>query len=160
MNKSESIANLTKALIAVQTEVRGAIKDSNNPFFSANYADLESCWSALREPLTKNGLAIIQTMGFIEGAGPTLTTTLAHISGEWISGEQPVCSKKENSPQELGSAITYARRYGLAAITGLIQIDDDAEGSMGRNQPKHEIKNVKAADAPAETKPASKEFGI
>lgn len=158
MNKSEKIGALAKALSKVQAEVQGAIKDSKNPFFKSSYANLESCWAALKEPLHKNGLSIAQTMGFIQGAGPTMVTTLMHESGEWISGEQPIFPKT-NTPQELGSAITYSRRYGLAAITGLIQIDDDGEAAEGRGEaPEHKIKNVKAGEAPAETKPAGKEF--
>lgn len=129
--KSEKIGELAKALASLQSEVQGAIKDAKNPFFNSKYADLESCWAALREPLSKNGLAITQTMGFIPECGPTLVTTLIHSSGEWISGEQPISPSKQD-PQGLGSAITYARRYGLSAITGLIQVDDDGEAAHGR----------------------------
>lgn len=133
MRKSESIDKIAPAILKMQGALRGAIKDSANTFFKSKYADLESCWDALRAPLQDNGLAIVQTMSFVESMGPTIITILLHESGQFIEGEQPVMAKAA-SPQDLGSAITYARRYGLSAITGLIQVDDDAESSMKRGQ--------------------------
>jgi hypothetical protein len=70
-----------------------------------------------------------------------LATTLAHSSGEWIRSELPIRAK-DASPQAQGSAITYARRYALAAIVGLAQIDDDAEAAQGRpftNDPRGDL---------------------
>jgi hypothetical protein len=128
MKHSESLSKLAPALHKAQGAIRGAIKDAKNPFFKSNYADLESCWDAIKGPLQSEGLMVVQTMGFIAGAGPTVITTLLHTSGEYISGEQPTCAKGDN-PQELGSAITYARRYGLSAIVGLIQVDDDGQSA-------------------------------
>ncbi len=134
MKQSESLVKIAPALIKMQGEIKGAIKDSTNPFFKASYADLESCWEAVRDALQKNDLAVIQTFGFIPTVGPSLHTLLIHSSGEWISGEQPLCMEEVN-PQDLGSASTYARRYGLSAITGLIQVDDDANSaSKNRNK--------------------------
>jgi hypothetical protein len=133
MKHSVSLTNIAPAIKKAQANIRGAIKDANNPFFKSKYADLESCWEAVKEPLQAEGLSVVQTMGFIPGAGPTLITTLLHMSGEYITGEQPVCAKSDN-PQDMGSAITYARRYGLSAIVGLIQVDDDAEGYVRPRQ--------------------------
>lgn len=151
MNKSEQIGELTKALAKCQAEVQGAIKDSTNPFFKSSYANLESCWAALKDPLSKNGLAVTQTMGYRPECGPTLFTTLLHESGQWISGEQPICPKS-NTPQEVGSAISYARRYGLSAITGLIQVDDDGEAAEGRGDKKGT--NSKSQEKPSENSSA------
>lgn len=128
MKHSESLKNIAPAIRRAQGAIRGAIKDAQNPFFKSKYADLESCWEAVKGPLQAEGLSVVQTMGFIPEAGPTLITTLLHESGEYISGEQPACAKS-GSPQDLGSALTYARRYGLSAITGLIQLDDDAQSA-------------------------------
>ncbi len=125
MNKSESIAELVKAMVIVQANLTGAIKDSSNPFFKSKYADLESVWESCRAQLGKNGLSLLQPMSNGPN-GPEVITLLAHVSGEWISGSQPVCAKNA-TPQELGSAITYARRYGMAAMLGIVQVDDDAE---------------------------------
>jgi hypothetical protein len=131
MNQSESIAALAAALSKAQASITGALKDSANPFFKSRYADLASCWDACRKPLTDNGLAVIQTIEAGEGRA-ILVTTLCHASGEWIKSYCPILTK-DDSPQGQGSGITYARRYALAAMVGLAQIDDDAEAAQGRN---------------------------
>ena len=131
--QSESIAALAAALSKAQADITGALKDSSNPFFKSKYADLASCWDACRKQLAANGLCVIQTTGMTD-AGLVLITTLAHSSGEWILGHLPVAAK-DSSPQAQGSGITYARRYALAAIVGLAQIDDDAEAAQARNKP-------------------------
>lgn len=130
MNQSESIAELAAALAAAQSEIKGAVKDAENPFFKSSYADLASVWDACRGPLTKNGLCVIQTSEAHDGR-TLIVTTLAHKSGQWIRGYMPVVAMKPD-PQSLGSAITYARRYSLAAICSVPQIDDDAESAMTR----------------------------
>ena len=132
MNQSESIAALAAALSKAQASITGALKDSANPFFKSKYADLASCWDACRKPLTDNGLAVIQTIEAGEGRA-VLVTTLCHASGEWIKSYCPILTK-DDSPQGQGSGITYARRYALAAMVGLAQIDDDAEAAQGRHK--------------------------
>lgn len=127
--QSESIAALSAALAKAQGAMSGALKDAANPFFKSKYADLESVWSACRAPLAANGLAVIQTTDFMDGV--RIITTLAHSSGEWIRGVLPIMATKTD-PQGTGSAITYARRYALAAIVGVYQTDDDAEAAHGR----------------------------
>lgn len=129
MKHSESLKQIAPAIVRAQREIGVVVAKSENPFFKSKYADLDACWSVLKEPLQKEGIALVQTLGFIAGAGPTLITTLLHSSGEYISGEQPVCAAKDD-PQGMGSAITYARRYGLSAILSLVQVDDDGEGAM------------------------------
>lgn len=128
--QSETIGALAAALSKAQAGITGALKDSANPFFKSKYADLASCWDACRRQLTENGLAVVQTIR-TENDESLLVTTLAHSSGEWIRSELPIRAK-DASPQAQGSAITYARRYALAAIVGLAQIDDDAEAAQGR----------------------------
>lgn len=130
--QSESIGALAAALSKAQADITGALKDSQNPFFKSKYADLASCWDACRKQLAANNLAVIQTVYVHWDSGQTmLSTTLAHSSGEWIRSDLPVLAK-DLSPQAQGSGITYARRYALAAIVGLAQIDDDAEAAQGR----------------------------
>ena len=128
--QSDNIAELAAALSKAQGEITGALKDSSNPFFKSKYADLASCWDACRKQLAANGLSVIQTTEPTE-AGLMLVTTLAHSSGQWVRGSMPVLTK-DASPQGQGSGITYARRYALAAIVGLAQIDDDAEAAQNR----------------------------
>ena len=128
MNKSESITKLATALVKAQALIKAASKDSNNPFFKSKYADLGAIVDAIKEPLNKNGISYLQVVG-PEG----VETILLHESGEFISGVTPVIVVKQNDPQALGSAITYARRYGLQAIVGVVaELDDDGESAMGR----------------------------
>ena len=130
--QSETIGALAAALSKAQADITGALKDSSNPFFKSKYADLASCWDACRKQLAANNLAVIQTIYVHWDSGQTmLSTTLAHSSGEWIRSDLPVLAK-DLSPQAQGSGITYARRYALAAIVGLAQVDDDAEAAQGR----------------------------
>lgn len=128
--QSEQINELALALCKAQASITGALKDSANPFFKSKYADLASCWDACRKQLTDNGLSVMQTTDIVADT-VVVRTTLAHSSGQWISGILPVKSK-DDSPQAQGSGITYARRYALAAMVGLAQIDDDAEAAQGR----------------------------
>jgi hypothetical protein len=133
MEQSESLGELAKALVKVQAVVEGAKKDSANPFFKSKYADLESVWGVCRPPLTENGLAVVQTTEPNEH-GITLVTTLLHTSGQWMRGKLSMRPVKDD-PQGLGSCITYARRYALAALVGVVQVDDDGEGASGRGTP-------------------------
>ena len=132
--KSESIKEIAAALSKFQGEMIAVKKDATNPFYKSRYATLDIIWETIRKPLSENGLSIAQTMNVIEGKS-VLETTLYHVSGEWISGVQLANPIKED-PQALGSAITYARRYSLAAILGLVSDeDDDAEAAMTKQKP-------------------------
>jgi hypothetical protein len=134
MNSSPEINELATALAKAQAMMTGALKDSANPFFKSKYADLESVWQACRKALTDNGMAVVQYGAVIDqdgGAAQVLVTRLLHSSGQWLEGCFPIRAKDE-SPQAMGSAITYARRYGLAAMVGVYQTDDDAEAAQGR----------------------------
>ena len=130
MLQSESIANLTLALSTVQGKMSHAVKDSANPFFKSKYADLESVWDACRSLLSENGLAIMQFPGLYSelDKSMSLTTILTHTSGEWISQEMSVPVSKPDA-QGAGSALTYMRRYALAAVVGVVQADDDGNAA-------------------------------
>ncbi|HYF40919.1 MAG TPA: ERF family protein [Ramlibacter sp.] len=140
--QSEDIGELAKALAKAQGEVEGAVKDAANPAFKNNgrassYATLASVWDACRKALSGNGLAVTQTTRPGDGNTVTMVTTLMHGSGQWIRGELTVKPTKSDA-QGLGSAITYARRYALAAMVGVAPEDDDGEGAVGRQtQPEY-----------------------
>ena len=128
----ENKTNIIKALIAFQSECKPIIKDSNNPFFKSKYADLASIWSTVQPILAKNGLAVTQLIGIDN----KLVTVLLHTSGEEFTSVCPIVVKEQNNPQALGSAITYARRYGLSALLSIVtDDDDDGEKAMARNNP-------------------------
>lgn len=127
---SPTIAAISAALTKAQAAMGGAVKDSANPFFNSTYADLESVTEAVRKPATDNGLSWVQGAGTDENGVVSLTTLLMHSSGEWI--KTTVQSRpKDITPQSVGSAITYNRRYGLAAAFGVCQTDDDGNAAQG-----------------------------
>ena len=128
MITSDSIANLTLALSIVQGKMTYAIKDSANPFFKSKYADLESVWDACRSLLSENGLAVMQFPGEYFDGAMRLTTIISHKSGEFISQEMSVPVTKPDA-QGAGSALTYMRRYALAAVVGVVQADDDGNAA-------------------------------
>ncbi len=122
---------LFTALSAAQAVMTGAKKDSENPHFRSKYSDLASVWDACREPLTRNGFCVIQPVTSMSTTSVTVTTMLAHKSGEWIACDLTLTSDKA-TPQGIGSAITYARRYGLSAMAGIAPEDDDGNAASGR----------------------------
>ena len=128
MNQSESIAKLATALSIVQGKLKHAKKDSANPFFKSHYADLESVWEACRSLLAENGLSVMQFPGYYQEGTMSLTTVLTHSSGEWISQEMSLPVSKPDA-QGSGSALTYMRRYALAAVVGIYQADDDGNAA-------------------------------
>lgn len=135
----ENVAKLAEALSKAQAAITHAPKDSKNPHFKSMYADLASVWGAIRKPLTDNGLSV--TQGLNTNAASTLgiflDTTLMHSSGESVSSQYPIilAPEKLSNPQNLGAAVTYARRYALAAIVGIAQDDDDGNSvSLPQNK--------------------------
>jgi ERF superfamily len=120
MKKSDSIVEISKALIRFHSEVSPVTKDANNPFYKSQYATLDNTLETVKKPLGNAGLSFAQ---FPDENG--LTTILMHESGEWIESTYSVPLAKQD-PQGAGSAITYMRRYALGAILGLAtEIDDD-----------------------------------
>lgn len=132
MTTSESINEIAGALAKAQAEMGGAVKDSANPFFKSKYADLSSVREAVNGPLTKHGIAVVQSPS-TGGAVVSVATMLVHTSGQWIRGEVS-CTAKDDSPQAVGSAITYLRRYALQSFAGVAPEDDDAEAAQGRGK--------------------------
>lgn len=138
--QSDNIATLAKAIIAVQAELAPVKKDKDNPFFHSRYVGLDTVMPMALALLNKHGLALVQTVGngidptAIAGVGTTLTTMLIHESGEYIADTQPLLLVK-NDPQGQGSAITYARRYGLMSMLGIVAEDDDDGNAASRPSP-------------------------
>lgn len=140
MNKSQSISEITKALIMFHSKVENLKKDAINPFFKSAYCTLDNIINTIEAPLNASGLTFAQFPSGNNG----LTTILLHESGEWMESEyfmQPV----KNDPQGTGSVITYARRYALAAILGLsVDVDDDANAAThGGKTPEQAEENNK-----------------
>lgn len=125
-----TIGKLAEALSKAQSMLTGSKEDASNPFFKSTYSTLTAVWAACRKPLSDNGLSIIQLCQS-EIDMVVVETMLCHSSGEWIKGKLAMKPVK-NDPQGIGSCITYARRYSLAAIVGISPEDDDGEASMDR----------------------------
>ena len=125
--RSPAINEIAGALALAQGEMQNAKINRINPHFKNRYADLASVRDAIHVALAKHGLATTQTMSCGDETF-TLRTTLMHKSGQWIASDYPLPMNAK--PQELGSALTYARRYSLTSIVGIsADDDDDAEGA-------------------------------
>ena len=139
MNTSPTIGAIAKALAAAQREIGIAVKDATNPHFRSRYADLQAIDEACRPALSKHGIAIAQSPGYADGF-VFVTTRLLHAeTGEWIESTLHIAPGKHDA-QGVGSAITYARRFGLSALAAVpAGIDDDGEAAVGRGTPRGEV---------------------
>ena len=128
---SESIIEVSKALLEFHKNVDSIKKTSKNPFFKSSYAPLEEILNAVAIPLQKAGLIITQH----PICDDQLETLIIHAeSGQYLSSVVPMHSAKNDS-QSMGSAITYARRYAIGAILNLsIEPDDDGNKSTQAKQ--------------------------
>ena len=137
--QSETIGKLAEALAKVQGSMSAAAMDGNNPHFRSRYATLTSVWDACRKPLTDNGLSAVQSFRVDDNGLLLLVTKLIHTSGEWMVSEYPITPVK-NDPQGLGSAVTYARRYTLSSIVGVVaDDDDDGNAASGQQSPSRHV---------------------
>lgn len=142
MRNSEQINELAVALNKAQADFMVAKKDAKNPFFKSKYATLNAVYEAVAEALLKNGLSVIQPI-----VGDAVETTIIHTSGQFITSSCPIVCAKQNDPQAMGSAITYARRYSLASLLGVMtDEDDDGEKAMARPSPKPTVKDAPKAE--------------
>lgn len=141
MSKSETIGALAAALAIVQSKMLPTVKDASNPFFKSKYADLGAVWDACRTLLAEQQLSVSQLPGG-DGQTVTLTTVLMHASGEWLACEARA-APKDQGPQAVGSAITYLRRYALAAMVGIVAEEDD-DGNAAESHAKPAAKFGKA----------------
>jgi hypothetical protein len=153
-----AVPKLTAALIEAQRAFQPAIKESTNPHFRSKYVDLAGVWNACRDALHAHGLTVVQTVATLANGGSVLRSILLHTSGEQITSEYPLTPIK-NDPQGMGSAMTYARRYSLAALVGIAPEDDDGEAGSGRthHQQQSQPRNDRApGSAPSTQMPAGK----
>ena len=134
-----------------------ARKGASNPFFKSKYADLAEVIEASRQPLSENDLSIVQYAddGYV-------VTQLMHSSGQWIRGRLRI-QPKDNTPQGIGSALSYARRYSWQMLIGQASgEDDDGEAAMGRAGSAYDPAHAKPATqkkvtkTPTKRKPATK----
>src|SRR6266851_2304973 len=115
------LVNPEKSLTAIIRSPRAGEKDR-----TFRYAPLSSGLDIVRKTLGQHEIATVQTTAIDQASGlVNLTTMLAHASGEWIASDWPVCPVAElASPQRMGAALTYARRYALFTLVGIAGEDD------------------------------------
>jgi hypothetical protein len=140
---------IAKALAAAQMEMGKALKQSQNPAFRSKYADLGNVMDACMPSLNKHGIAVVQTM-----REESVVTMFIHESGDILECPVPLILGKRDM-QGLGSAVTYARRYGLMSLAGIAPEDDD--GNAAAQSPQKAQKPVKA-ELPPDTKPSFPDF--
>ena len=158
--KTEQINELAAALAKANLEIKNAELDRVNPHFKNRYATLGSILNAVRVPLAKHGLATLQTVRMEHGC-VFVTTLLTHSSGQWIEESAGFPLPDKATVQQMGSCITYLRRYALAAIVGIVgDEDDDGESDRStRTEPRREPFRPQAAQgapAPRQSAPAPK----
>lgn len=135
MEKSDTINELAAALAKAQAAIQPALKDATNVGFKkpdgkpSKYADLAAVWEACRAPLSANGLSVIQLPADADVGRVALTSMLLHASGQYISSTVSM-KLMQDTPHGAGSALTYLRRYALAALVGVVA-DEDDDGNAG-----------------------------
>jgi hypothetical protein len=135
--QSISINELIGAKAKADGELNNIKKSSKNPHRGSWYADLDAITRIVRPVYSKHGLSVSHLMSKIEESD-VMITLLAHESGQWIISVMDIKAQPNKqgniTPQEIGSAITYARRYSLASIANVAQTDEDDDGELASNQ--------------------------
>lgn len=146
MNTSETIGQLAKALAAAQIELTNPVLNKVNPHFRSKYADLANVLNSVRPILGKHNIAVMQITETLDSA-ILLHTRLIHTSGEWISSTYPVSHIGKH--QEMGAALTYAKRQALSAMVAVAGEDDDDgnEATQQTLKPSAFTKPAKKANA-------------
>ena len=135
MEKSESIKEICIAFNKMQSELEQPLKDKNNPFFKSKYVPLENVVDSIVKASKDNGLSFSQFAETDDNGNICVSTLVMHKSGEWIQYPKLRMKPEKNTPQALGSAITYAKRYALSAIFGITSDEDnDGNGESKQNQ--------------------------
>lgn len=148
MQHSQEIGKISAAIAKAQGKIEPAVFDRENPFHKNRYATLNSVISAVKSELTANEIAVFQGTDISEDGGLIVETMLTHSSGEWIKSAIKM-HPKDNSPQSVGSAITYARRYLLAAMTcNSSEEDDDANAATPTNQTRQQPRQTPVKASP------------
>ena len=126
--------NIATALLEFHKTNPHVVEDKRNPHFKNTYASLESVIRAVRTA-SEFGLTFTQEMDF-EGDITFVRTVMMHSSGDTRVSRTKIVSKDPNDPQKQGSAISYAKRYGLQSIYGLSSPSDDDDGEIANKDGK------------------------
>lgn len=141
---SESLNELAPALAKAQAAMKAADMDGENPHYRSRYATLASITAAVKKPLADHGLCVVQGVGAGEGTAK-VSTMILHASGQWIASELALPVGERATPQAIGSALSYGRRYGLAGLLGVVaDADDDGNAAeeSAKASPVAAVKNT------------------
>lgn len=155
-SQSEQINELAAAIVKAQLALVPAAKDHVNPFFKSKYADLPTVWEAAA-PFRDNGIAITQSPMDAPDEYIVLDTQLSHTSGQWMRSRLKIRVAK-NDPQGYGSALTYARRYALGSMTGIVTEEDDDGNAASPQPPKQQAYTQSKQTAQAKIAELAKEM--
>ena len=153
MNSAPVGLKFAAAFVAMQAEMRSPPFDRTNPAFKSGYASLASVMETVRPILHRHGFAVLQDVGERQGR-LTITTTLLHSSGESVAHR--CAHKSSDNIQQVGSAISYLRRYALMAMLGIVgEVDDDGEAAESKPA---KVKAAKPAKVETEAAPAGETY--
>ena len=132
MSDINAINEIAAALAAAQAEMSNPMFDSSNPHFRSRFASLAAVRNSVVPVLARHGIAVVQDL-IVVAEGIACTTKLLHASGQTLSCGPLVIPASKPDAQGLGSSATYARRYALMAIAGVVG-DDDEDGERAVNR--------------------------
>lgn len=149
MNKSESIAELAKALASFHSEVKQPLKDKANPFFKSKYVPLENVVEAITDIAPKHGLSFMQ-YPVNQDTKVGIVTILMHSSGEFVETDPVFARPAKDDAQATGSVITYLKRYSLSAVFGITSDEDDDgnNATFGNSTPQKQEKSQPQMNLP------------
>ena len=145
----ETAKNLNEALLMFQGQVGKLSKDGVNPHFKSRYATLSSVWDAVRKPLTDCGLTVKSRIE----SGEVITELVHAASGESISSRMAIPA---GSIQQIGSGITYCRRYSLVTMLNLTTEEDDDGNLASQPVPPDTRRPASAPPAPQQPQASGK----
>lgn len=152
MTTSEQINEIAAAMAKAQGAMKAASKDNRNPHFGSKYADIAAVWTVARAPMADNGLVVWQDVTTGD-AGVGITTRIAHTSGQWVEFGPLGVPVSKLDAQGVGSAVTYGKRYALAAALGVVAEDDDDGNAAKDAPPPARATAPKPAPRPASSSP-------
>jgi hypothetical protein len=154
--KTNITPDLVTALVAAQGNIKNPSLDSTNPHFRSKFASLGACVAAVKEPLLAEGLVVTQITGYKKhksgGVSLEVDTWVLGHGGQLLLGTVPM--PMPSKPQEVGSAVTYARRYGICSAFGIVGEEDDDGNAANASTPATTKKAAKKA-APGKPKAAA-----
>lgn len=153
---TETMNEIAEALAKAQAKMKNPVKNklvqvrSQKGNYDFRYADLSACLDAVRGPLSEEGIALTQSIMKHATDGMVLRTSLIHKSGQALWCDYPLSLRDGAGPQEVGSAITYGRRYGLVCLTGIVADDDDDGNAAEGNHAQVSDRRSERSEEPAQ----------